>query len=392
MKPRFSWFVLLGAVVAFGIGLWHLFDLRFSTGDVYPEGSTLRADPLGSRAFYESLALLGGRSVTRSLEPLSTIHARPDKTLFLLAVDPEDRWLSRRDRETVDNLLAAGGRVVVSFASPPSRGTQTNISIPAKAASNPATSAVQTALEAWGLRLDHPSAAHGPDLANEAERSKVAPPFLPAQIPWPSTAAFTGLTTNWTVLYSCYDGPVIIERARGRGSLVLLADNWLLTNEALRRDRAPLLLAWLVGPNSRLVFDETHLGTRLEPGVMTLLRRYGLTGFLLGLLLVAGLYVWRATMSLVPRAAEGASKNREVVTGRDSTAGFTNLLRRSIPPAELISVCLSEWRQSVPRDRADLRRKAAEMQDLVNLEMARPRSEKNPVLRYRQLAEILGRR
>ena len=42
-----------------------LFRLRFEAGDVYPAYSSLRTDPLGTMAFYESLQRIAGFSVRR---------------------------------------------------------------------------------------------------------------------------------------------------------------------------------------------------------------------------------------------------------------------------------------------------------------------------------------
>ena len=48
--------ILLGLVAAgFALGVIHLFNLRLETGDNYPPYSSLRADPLGSKAICESL-------------------------------------------------------------------------------------------------------------------------------------------------------------------------------------------------------------------------------------------------------------------------------------------------------------------------------------------------
>ena len=183
---------------------------------------------------------------------------------------------------------------------------------------------------------------------------------------------------------------MIISRARGNGTLVLASDSYFHSNEALRQDRVTPLLAWLAGDNARVVFEETHLGSELSPGIMTLARRYRLHGLGAGLLLLAGLFVWRGATSLVPRAEEIAPDDGEIVIGKDSAAGFVNLLRRAVPPADLIPLCLAEWRKTVPRDRPDLARKAAAMQDLVNLEAAKPVKEQKPVDTYRQLSRIVG--
>ena len=60
MKKRLPALVLVVCAVGFAFGLVHLFRLRFAAGDVYPEYSSLRADPLGAMAFCESLERMPG--------------------------------------------------------------------------------------------------------------------------------------------------------------------------------------------------------------------------------------------------------------------------------------------------------------------------------------------
>ena len=48
---------------------------------------------------------------------------------------------------------------------------------------------------------------------------------------------------------------------------MLSSDSYFLSNEAIRKERHADLLAWLVGLNARVLFDETHLGVSESPGV-----------------------------------------------------------------------------------------------------------------------------
>src|SRR5438105_3779371 len=65
MKARLPLLALLICAILFGLGLLQLFKLRFDTGEVYPEYSSLRSDPLGTMAFCESLERMPGISVRR---------------------------------------------------------------------------------------------------------------------------------------------------------------------------------------------------------------------------------------------------------------------------------------------------------------------------------------
>ena len=60
MKKYFSLFLLAGCAAILTLGLIRLFKLRFEAGDVYPAYSSLRSDPLGTMAFYESLGKVPG--------------------------------------------------------------------------------------------------------------------------------------------------------------------------------------------------------------------------------------------------------------------------------------------------------------------------------------------
>ena len=55
------------------MGLVYLFMLRFEAGDVLPAYSSLRADPLGAKAFYQSLEHLDSLAVSRNFGRLEML-------------------------------------------------------------------------------------------------------------------------------------------------------------------------------------------------------------------------------------------------------------------------------------------------------------------------------
>src|SRR5207237_5433411 len=128
------------------------------------------------------------------------------------------------------------------------------------------------------------------------------------------------------------------------GSIVLAADSYLFSNEALWKERSSELLAWMVGPSQRVLFDETHLGVEESPGISMLARKYRLHGLFAGLLLLAGLFVWKNATSFIPPYEETVQREQpELVAGKDSASGFVNLFRRNLPAPHLLAVFLSEW-------------------------------------------------
>ena len=153
---------------------------------------------------------------------------------------------------------------------------------------------------------------------------------------------------GWHALYECGGKPVIVARPFGTkgGELILASDSYFLSNEALRAEPHAALLAGLVGDARRVIFDESHQGLQENPGLMTLARRYGLQGALAATGLLVGLFIWRNVLSLVPPPVASAEAARGgAVTGRDSAAGFLNLLRRGVSARELAGTCLAQWQR-----------------------------------------------
>jgi len=235
--------------------------------------------------------------------------------------------------------------------------------------------------EQWGIKLNvykiRPDPKTG--LYPDAQLAPDAPRDLPEKLQWmselffepqpdsPASGAATpnvmgassSLTTReqdapatlsaapWRTLYTRQSRPVLIERQIGdhAGTLVLAADSFFLSNEALQRARATALLAWLVdSPDGAglVLFDESHLGMEEDTGIAVLARRYGLAGAALVALLFAALWAWRSMALFVPPAPEP----EQAETGYDPTAGLEALLRRSIPKSQLAQACLAEWRKS----------------------------------------------
>lgn len=256
MRSSQFWILLLGGVFMFGI--WRLFDLRFATGDVYPRYSSLRADPEGTRALYDSLSEMPGYQVSRNYRPLARL-APGDQTVLYLGSSPEDL----DQIKALEDLAKAGARVVIAFRA------------------NPAGAKIKES-----------------------------------------------------------------ERQVGRGSIVIAPSAYPFTNLALERDRDTALLLRLIGPNKRTVFDEEHLGVSENGSIATLARKYNLQAFVAALLLLAALFVWKNSVSLLPPKELPPAG---YAAAKDTASGLANLLRRNIPKSQLVKICFEEWEKTRPR-------------------------------------------
>ena len=243
--------------------------------------------------------------------------------------------------------------------------------------------------ERWGLEFAFAPLEPGDNDAYEPVTvlNKTDLP-LPKSLPWHSGLVFTNITAPWKIIYARSKLPVFVERSFGPGTLVMATDSYFLSNEALRKERHPDLLAWLLGSAREIVFDEAHLGIVEQSGVATLIRRYHLVGVAGVLLLLAGLFVWKNSASLVPAYEHRAA--RDLVTGEEAAAGFVKLLRRNIRAGELLEICLTEWSKSVGRTKRHAAAKLQQAQEIVKTEKARPLQQRNPLKAYQQISEILN--
>jgi hypothetical protein len=204
---------------------------------------------------------------------------------------------------------------------------------------------------------------------------------------WHSGTLFTNLDPSWRAIYARGANAVVIERPFGSGSVVMATDSYLVSNEAMQRDRHANLLVWLVGSNHRVVFDEAHFGILDEVGVASLIRKYHLAGLAAALLLLAGLFIWKNTVSFVSPPAEETKV--APVAGKDAAAGFVNLLRRNIPARDLLDTCFAEWTRSLRQRRDYTIAGVDQAQAVMEAEHARPQRQRNPIRAYQDICRAL---
>lgn len=419
----------LAALFLYGVA--QLFVLRYEKGDVYPPYSTLRTDPLGTKGLYEALDRLPELSASRNFGPLPRLRPATRVTLVYAGLTHRAYW-ETRELSTFNELVLGGTRAVFAFVPEEQRlrsADEVSADEAARKKKQEARSAKRKpkgkklgakdreaekkapadekkpAADAdeddedesrtlihfkevagrWGFAFDYLPADKEREFHREAVRADDKARLEP-KITWHTALFFKELKPEWKVLYRCAGQPVVIERRLGRGSIVLAADSYFLSNEAMRRERHPLLLAHLFDGPPALVFDEEHLGVRNDPGIASLARKYRLHGVVAGVLLIALLFVWKNASRFIPPYRDEA-RDGDVVLGKESAAGFINLLRRSIKPADILPLCLAEWRKSAPHRSAD----RARVEELAAQEQVRPSTQRNPVATYQAIARTLTR-
>lgn len=394
MTKRLSTFLLLLFLGAMAYALVQLFLLRFETGDVYPPMSSLRSDPLGTMVLFESLQRLPGIEVRRDMHAGNRLPPGENTTYFHLgALIGQWREMPRDSVFAVERFLAQGGRLVVVFSPVGPELPKTELSAKEKKRrayekkkeeeekrSEP--EAIDIA-KRWKYEIGIREVDEMPESQKASRIGGTAP--IPDELNWHTAAYFQNIDPSWHVIYSEAGRPVVIERSIGDGSLVLISDSYLLTNEAMLRDRQPDFLTWLIGSGNRIFFDEGHFGITTTPGIAALARKYRLHGGVAVLILLAILFIWKNSSSLVPRRA---SRSDAEVTGRDSASAFVSLLRRNIRPDQILATCVSEWKKTVSAGLTRTSRLPA-VEELFEKETARSARERNPVKAYAAICEAL---
>jgi hypothetical protein len=338
MRTGSSWLWALAVllVILFVWGAEQVAVMPLQTGEVYPRYSSLRADPLGAKALYESLAALPELDVSRLYKQRSVLE--PGTALLVLGVDAGS-WsgISEDFLPPYERLLQKGGRLVIAF-------------LPARAPREPSkTASVDLLNEKWNIRFAYRKIP-GHDPTEEAIPRRSELYFRPGP--------------PWSILTQSDGAATTVERALAGGTVVLVADSYPLSNEGLRESRDAVSIARLIGPVHKVAFDENHFGVAESGSVVGLMRKYRLEGALAILLVVVVLFVWHSASSFLPPRE---SRRDRAVTGRDSQEGLTALLRRNVPEPDLLDACYREWSRSAP---------SARQTELVEAAIARAAGQK----------------
>jgi len=303
--------ILFGVVLAaaFIWGALRILHIEFSSGDFYSEYSSLRTDSEGSKLLFDALSRIDGLSVERNYLPLAYLNGEPG-TVLLLGLHLQS--LDRDFLKLVDELANRGNRVIVSI----------------------------------NFDASEAHADHGPlndewhiGWSNDAERES-GRPF------WFSRAE------GWNVLDRSGERILAVQRAFGRGQVLLFASSDAFSNGSLVSAERFDKLSSTLGSARRVVFDESHFGIVESGSVAGLIRRFGLTGLVLGLAIVAALVLWENTAAFPPRSEVAAAHH---YTGRTSFEGLLALLQRHVRPKDLVRTAWEEWlksnRREIPAER-----------------------------------------
>ncbi len=384
---------LLIIVLGFMLGVVKLFLLRFEAGDVYPSYSSLRSDPLGSRAFYSSLENMDDTRVSRNYETLRNLKFKDQTVLFYMGVAAFDaESVSAEWLKVFESLTNSGGRMILSF-------------LPVE--KKPADWRMSTCFEpdAEVKDTDKPPRNDTHDDSekpgNDENKSQTAPDRRIQS----TSGKCVSLKEQWGLTFGFAEEPS--DKADYRSdqlsqshlmglpqtiSLVLSADSFFLSNEALRSERHPELLAWTLGESTNVVFDETHFGIFKHPGVLNLIKKYRFQWFIFTVAMLALLFIWKNSVYFVPPPKRSRSQpGRDFSSDRDSTQGLISLLRRNIPARQLLQICTREWERGIQPQNRIRNNKLKQVKSALQMLETQSAKSIDPVLGYRRISKIFSK-
>ncbi len=361
--------VLLG-LGFFGYVVW-LLDTRVGGGDVYPEYSTLRADPLGCKALYLTVEGLPDRKVRRNMNRWNRLLIKEPAVFLAFGGGSGFSYLPHREKSAMLDWIEAGHRVVLTFS--PTMGFVERTRPEEPEEEKPGTDTrtkeerEKDKKEKQAKREPMPEDDEAP-LPGEDIRPELLEPgllglgfelasFDPQAHSMESTRFPKGIWRGqqtiklpeggggWVVEGRADGKPVMASRRFGQGELIVVTDTSFASNEGVWRDRQTEFLLSLIGDAPLVIFDERLLGTIEDPGIMTLVRRLGLHGLILGGVFLLVLLIWQGLCPLVPPdpARDRGTDAQGITSGRDSVDGLVSLLHRGLTPARLLQDGIQRW-------------------------------------------------
>ena len=394
MLPNKKHTIVLALLIIFLLtAIVHLMLLRHKAGDIYPPYSSLRSDPLGAKIFYESLNSIRQLSVSRNYRPLKKINHKKQFTFFYLGMHHQYVLWSDEINKSIEEMVQSGNRVVISFF-PVTEEIKNESAVSDNDSASPSKDSgdkssdnkkVVTFTEHFGFTVDFQTVSSKPDatcvVCEQGQQTLPQSVFMPAKL------YFGNPDSSWRVIYARAGKPVLMERVIGKGSLVLCADSFFLSNEAMFQHRYPGLLAWIIGQQKEVIFDEQHHGIEETQGVATLAKKYHLQGLFAGFIILAALFIWKNSFPLIPR--RDTISEAEISMHQDSAEGLIQLLTRNIPTQDIIKVCFHEWKKSSAILTA-LPEKSQEVERII--EEAHFKDEQSLLKTYKRINQILAER
>ena len=319
--------VLTLSVVFAGIVIRSIL-LRSETTNHYPDYSSLNNRASGTKAYFDALERLGFIT-SRNFKPLKKLSGSHADVFYAGLELWAFQFSDPNDLREYEQLASSGARLIIALDP---EGAIELSSENAKKKAN-AEARKDNLKKRWGIELMHV------DRPVAAQTGRVLARLGLQPVNW----QFSSWSKDWTPSHIRSGAPLFLERTFGKGSIVLVGQSKLFTNDELAVHPDNEALAAAPGVYRAIVFDESHLGVEDTGTVLALVIAHRLDWMLLGFGVLAILYIWRSSVSFVPPHDSPAETT---IAGRDAHVALSNLLMQSVPARSILRICAEEWNRS----------------------------------------------
>jgi hypothetical protein len=302
--------------------------------------SSLNSGPNGTKLLFDALTAMQTLSVSRNYLPFSQWRPRSSAILLLSLESAVFNSASKEDLFEIERLTKANNRVVFCIPDDSASLATDGKKLPL----------VKTR---WGIQISSRKIGTKND---------------------ESTELVLDYDASWQPVKGLDDA--VEKRVSNGGTVMAALHSDDFSNESLATDpNIQEEVPPLIGPYLSVVFDETHFGIEESGSIAGLARRYRLQGLVVGLLILACLFIWNRSVSFPPPTRFESRQDGRVLAA-DGRNTFAGLISQHLTPQVLIESCIAEWNRFKPR------------QQITTI----PAGTSDPVSSYRQLQESLPKK
>lgn len=327
MRDKLPFITIVLLVLSFIFGSYKIMTMRYKKGDVYPQYSSLRHDPMGTSILFQALNKMGYQVETIMEEKLPEDINPHDSILFYIS---PSFLISKETRDHIIGFILRGGRVFVSDEN-----------------SNRLMDFFDTKVvyneNDIGKKADENNEQKN-NMDGQEYDSNIIPlegvDFWSEDLKVINKSSLKCKWPNTRAAFKHRDQDIILLLRHGKGNIIISSENYFVSNESLIKEPPVTFLTWVLNGRKNVLVDEYHHGISYKKGTSFLLKKYNLYWFIAYLGFVFFLYLWHVLpyfQTPLPRPSKGN------LLPLSSLQGYTQLLTKTIQKKKLLDICINQW-------------------------------------------------
>ena len=258
----------------------------------YPAYSSLNNASEGTKAYFDALQKLGF-NVERNYRPLRKLSGKQADIFYAGITFASLEQAEESEFDEFEQIAKSGCRLIIAVQPDALEFEKAAVAPKQPKSKQKATKIENKDLlrQRWGLEIAWRDAGLGRE-----ENSALTKLGVKGKIGYVAK-----WDPSWSPLLWRQGNPIFLERRFGKGSVLFVSDARYFTNRDLLSKPDTQILTALVGSPKHMIFDESHLGLEDTGTVIGLTTAHHLNWILAGFVVLAALYIWRSSVSFIPR-------------------------------------------------------------------------------------------